>query len=767
MSRKYVGEGLSRFDGPNKIAGRAKYTADIPLDRIAHGVLARGPIGAGRIRRIDIGAARSTPGVVAVFTHENSPRFAPAGVALGEGPGPQAFAGQGFMPMQDDRVLYWGQPIAMIVADTLEAAQLAASRIDGEYEPAPVDVDMDARLDTAYTPINKWGEPIDVDRGVIPPLPPGSSSPPPSQERGSLGEEPGARDGQYQAVVNAVYHSAHQHHAAMEMHATTAHWDGDRLTVYEPTTWVFGARKTLAAWFSMPEDKIRVVNYFVGGSFGCKGPSWPHVALTAMAARETGRPVRTVLSRPQTFTSNGWRPRIRHHIGLRATHDGALTALRHDVIAENSMFDNRIVAHATKSSRKIYACPNMSTRYKMVNLNFCGPFTMRGPGEAPGIYALECAMDELAYELDMDPMELRLRNHAEVDPENGKPWSSKSLRECYRQGAERFGWDKRNPTPRSMRTADGRLLGMGMSTMVYDARTSPTKATSRMSADGSVVVRSGTCEQGTGSYTIFPQIAADELGVDIDRIRFELGDTDMPFAPISAGSRTAASVGSAVQSASIALRRKLLELACETASSPLYGKSPADLDVDRGRIFVKSDPNIGETYADIAARQPGTVDASGALTASDEEKKYTMYVFGAHFAEVAVDPDLGEVRVTRYTAAFGAGRILNAKTARSQLIGGIVWGIGQALTEETHVDIRNGKIVNDDLAEYHVPVNADVPAIDAFFVEEEDPRVNPLGVKGIGEIGTIGAAAAIANAVFHATGKRIRDVPITPDKLLA
>jgi xanthine dehydrogenase YagR molybdenum-binding subunit len=402
-----------------------------------------------------------------------------------------------------------------------------------------------------------------------------------------------------------------------------------------------------------------------------------------------------------------------------------------------------------------------------------GPFTMRGPGETPGHFAVESAMDELAYALDMDPLELRLRNYAEVDPETGQPWTSKSLRECYRQGAERFGWSKRNPRPRSMREGN-ELVGWGMATAAYDAKAGLTSVLVRLSADGSVIAQSATCDQGTGSYTIMRQIAADTLGMSVEQVRFELGDTQMPFAPVSAGSMTTASVGSAVYATARALRLKILKIVLTDPASPLFEKKPEQIDVENGRCFLKDDPSKGETYQDILKRHHiDVIDDREDVLPNPKLKGYTSYSFGAHFAEVHICLDSGEVHVTRFVTAIGGGRIINPKTAHSQLMGGIIWAVGMALMEQTILDQQFGRIVNSNLAEYLVPVNTDIPInigapkIDAFFVEEQDPYVNQIGVKGIGEIGNIGSTAAIANAVYHATGIRVRRFPITLDKLLS
>lgn len=745
MREGSIGAPLDRVDGRAKVTGRALYVGDVVHPELAHAVVVQSTVAKGRVERIETRAAEKAPGVLAVITHLNAPKLSPSPIAIGNEMrgGPGGSAGQSHLPLQDDVVYHSGQHVALVVARTLEEAQRAASLVAVSYTVETPAVEIESELPRAFKPKKVWGEETDTAKGDV-----------------ELGLKEAA------VRVDETYTTALQHHVAMEPHATVAVWDEDKLTLYEPSTWVYGVRKTASHWFDIPEEKVRVVQQFVGGSFGCKGPTWEHVALAAMAARQLDRPVKLVLTRQQTFTSVGHRPRIIHRVRLGVTRDGRLTALAHDAVSHTSPFDDRVVAPVTKTSRKLYACPNVSTSYRLVHLNMPGPFTMRGPGETPGLFAVESAMDELSYALGVDPIELRLRNYAEVDPESDKPWSSKSLRECYRRGAERFGWSRRDPRPRSMRDGE-HLVGMGMASMAYDAKSAPASARAVISADGGLLVQSATCEQGTGSYTVFSQVAAEESGVSVERIRFELGDTFLPEAPISAGSQTVASVGAAVQEATRSLRRKLLALASADSSSPIYEKTEDEVAVENGRFFVKTNPNVGQTYAEILRRAgKGSFEVTETVKPGEETEKYTRYSFGAHFAEVRVHPALGEVRVARYTAAFGAGRIMNAKTARSQLLGGIIWGIGMALMEETFVDGQFGRIVNSDLAEYHVPTNADVPDMDAFFVEEDDDRVNKVGAKGVGEIGTVGAAAAIANAVFHATGVRVRELPITPDKLL-
>ncbi len=746
MSRDVIGRPLSRIDGRLKVTGGARYSAEIPLPNLAHAVLVESTIARGRILSMDIQAAEAVPGVLAIITYLNAPRLvspAPVAVASRDRDSTSGTAGQSYVPVQDNVIHHSGQHIGVVVAETLEQATYAASLVRVEYEREQPTVDMEHPLDAPFKPADIWGEPTDVQRGNV--------------EQGLVEAD---------VCIDQTYVTVVQHHTTMEPHATIAQWEGNSLTLYDSSTWVYGVRKAIAHWFQMPEENIRVIAHYVGGSFGSKGPTWPHSVLAAVAAQRVGRPIKLVLTRQQTFTSVGYRPEIHHHIKLGATREGKLSAIVHDATAQTAPFDTRVVAPVNKTTRKLYACPNVATSYQLVHLNMNGPFTMRGPGETPGLFAVESAMDELAYALNMDPIELRLRNYAEVDPEDGRPWSSKSLHECYRQGAERFGWSKRNPRPGSMHDGD-ELVGWGMATAAYDAKSAPTAAYARLSADGNLLVQSATCDQGTGTYTIMRQIAAETLGIAIERVRFELGDTQMPIAPISAGSMTTASVGSAVYAVTKSLRLQVLTIALTDSASPLFGKKREQIEVENGWCFLKDDPSKGESYLDILRRHSmDTLDTREEVKPNPDLKDYTGYSFGAHFAEVHVRPASGEVRVTRFVAAFGEGRIVNEKTAHSQLIGGIIWGIGMALMEETVLDQQMGRIINNNLSEYLVPVNTDIPKIEAFFIEEHDPRVNLIGVKGIGEIGNIGSTAAIANAVYHATGRRIRHLPITPDKLL-
>ena len=690
MNAPLIGAGIDRVDGHRKVTGGARYAAEFPLPRLAYGAIVGSTIARGRIVGFDLGAASAEPGVIAVMTHANAPR------ADGKKTGPNDKL---LLLLQDDRVAYDRQPIAVVIAETFEAATHAAALVRVQY--------------AAEKPLTELahGEPFAPDKIM---------GQPPDSQRGDP-------DGAFAAAhvkIDRTYVMPVENHNPMEPHATTAAWDGDRLTVYDATQGIFNARDKLASVFGLPKDNVHVVSPFVGGGFGCKGSPWSHTPLAAMAAKLVGRPVKLVLARPQMFGPVGFRPQTVQRVALAVDASDKLVSSIHEITAQTSQFDVWTAAPGA-ITRMLYAVPNQRVTHRLVRLNAGTPTFMRAPGETPGSFALESAMDELAEAAGIDPLELRLRNYADVDPGTGRPFSSKSLRECYRVAADAFGWQRRSPRPRSMRDGD-QLIGFGMATASYPTHRSAAGARAQLNADGTALVQCGTQEIGTGSYTVFTQVAAATLGLPVERVRFELGDSQLPPSPNSGGSQTAASVASAVQAAC------LDALAKQRAAG--------------GAL-----PVVGEAHT-----EPG-----------EEQKRYSMHAFGAQFAEVRVDAELGTVRVARYTAAFAAGRILNAKTARSQYLGGIIYGIGMALMEHTRHDVRSGRVMTANLADYLVPVNADVPEIDVHIVPEEDLHVNPAGVKGIGEIGTVGVAAAIANAVYHATGVRVRELPITPDKLLA
>ncbi len=565
--------------------------------------------------------------------------------------------------------------------------------------------------------------------------------------------------------IDQVYTTPYEHHNPMEPHAIVAAWNGDKLTVHDSSQNIFGVRNTLARAFDIPPSNVRVLSPFVGGAFGSKGGMWPHVLIGVLAAREVKRPVKLAVTRRQLFYSCGHRPKTSQRVALGATSEGKLVSLIHEGICQGNAISN-YAERFTRPTRVMYASPNIRCANPVVQLNISTPTFMRAPGETPGMFAIESALDELAQQLGVDPLQLRLINHADVHPEDGKPWSSKSLKECYARGAERFGWSRRTPQPRSMR--DGRLLlGMGMASATYPAHRSPASAKASMKSDGTMVIACGSHEMGMGTATVMAQLAAEIVGLPPERVRFEYGDTALPETPVAAGSQTAASVGSAVHGVATDLRQKLIEIAVADPRSPLHDANPDDVVAADGRLSLRAHPERGETYSSLVSRQYlNSVDTSHEAKPKEGEEQYATHAFGAHFAEVEVDPDLATVRVRRMVSAFAGGRILNEKTARAQYVGGIVWGIGMALLEQTHFDEALGSYTDVNLGEYLLPCNADIRSLDVILVEEDDPFVNPIGVKGVGEIGIVGVGAAIANAVFHATGKRVRDLPITIDKLL-
>ncbi|HET7785654.1 MAG TPA: xanthine dehydrogenase family protein molybdopterin-binding subunit [Myxococcales bacterium] len=694
-----VGKPYLRADGRAKVTGEARYSYEWPAAGVAHGVLVTSNVARGRIVGIDAAAAAAEPGVIAVITPFNAMRL-PGGAA------PADRGDRVVQVLQDDRILYSNQPVAVAVADTFERALHAALLVGVRAEAAPATVRMEDELANAF--------PHDIQNA--------SGGQPADQLRGDVDQA--LRGAEHR--LEALYETPPETHNPMEPHATLAAWSGDRLTAYDATQGIFGVRKKLAHAFAVPLENVRVITKFVGGGFGCKGSAWSHVVIAALAARQLGRPVKIALTRPQMFGMVGGRPHTRQKLAAAATRDGRLIALRHESTSTTSRFDD-FLEPAALVSRHQYRCDNVETKHRLVRLDIGTPTYMRAPGESSGSFALESAIDELAHELGIDPLEFRLKNYAEIDPTEGKPFSSKSLRRCYQMGAQRFGWEKRNRTPRSA-VRDGMLVGMGMATASYPANFTRASALARMNPDGSVLVQSGAVDIGGGTSTVMAQVAAETLGVPYEKVKFDLGDTQMPEAPRSGGSITAASVASAVEAACRNLKQKL---------------------------------------AAAGGRLTAPVEARGEVAPSEERKKFSLHSFGADFAEVEVDPELGMVRVVRLVGAFAAGRILNARLARSQFMGGMVWGIGMALHEHSVYDQKLGRIMTRDLADYHVPSHKDVVEVDPLFIPvEEDAHVDPAGVKGIGEIGITGVAAAVANAVFNATGKRVRSLPITPDKLL-
>lgn len=732
-----IGQPLDRIDGVLKVTGGAQYAAEFPAAHLAHAVLVTSTIAHGRVSSIDTARAEAMPGVLLVMTSRNAPRLPNGGRPEVAPPAQRRLS-----LLQDDEVRYDNEPVAVVVADSIERATDAASRLRIEYRRVAPTLDFSRAKAHAHPPASMTGGKADTERGEI---------------------EHGLRSGAVR--IDAVYTTPMEHHNPMEPHAVMASWDGPKLTLYDTTQGVANARKAVATFLGMPPEDVHIISPFVGGGFGCKGSVWSHVVLCAMAARQVGRPVRLALTRPQMFGPVGGRPRTEQHLVLAARHDGTLTGLRHDTYSNTSTFEDWTEASAVVT-RMLYEVPNLATSHRLVPLSVGTPTFMRAPGETTGSFALESALDELAVALKMDPIALRLKNYAEIDPQEGKPWSSKQLRQCYKLGAERFGWSKRAPGPRSMRSG-ATLIGMGMATATYPARRSEASAIARILPDGTALVASGTQDLGTGTYTVMTQVAADALGFPLARVSFALGDSSLPPAPVSGGSQSVASVSPAVREAAAAARARLIDMAREDAGSSLHGLAAADVTVVDGWVVSRADASRRDPAAAIIARAGGRpIEARATAKRGEEADRYSFHSFGAVFAEVHVDAALGTIRVPRIVAVYDVGQLLNEKTGKSQLMGGIVWGVGAALEEASELDPRYGRIVNANLAEYHVPVNADIGAIDVSVLNVPDPHFNALGARGIGEIGITGVPAAIANAVYHATGVRVRDLPITLDKLL-
>jgi xanthine dehydrogenase YagR molybdenum-binding subunit len=729
----YIGSATSRVDGRAKVTGEARYAGEFNVPGLIHGYVVESTIPKGRIVRIDTSGALQVDGVIDVLTHRNRPQMADDEDAYKDDTAPEK--GSPYRPLYDDKIHFSGQPLALVLAEDWETARVAASLIRIEYQKEPHVTDLHAQRGDAFA--------IDT----------------PAKPRG---------DAEKAFAGAAVRHVAEyfvptEHHNPMELFASTAMWDGGKLTVYDKTQGVQNVQQYLCGVFDMQPDEVRVMSPYMGGGFGAGLRPQYQVVLAVLGAGALKRPVRVMLTRAQMYAL-GHRPATVERLALGANDGGTLDSMTHEAIAVTSQFEE-FARNDTGWGNLLYKSPNAKFEHKLVKLDVPTSCDMRAPGAATGVYALECAMDELAIALKTDPVQLRLQCYSDRDQGEDVPYTSKQLRECYQQGAAEFGWDRRTPEPRSMREGS-ELIGWGMASGVWEALQMPATVRIVLTSNGHAEVATAASDIGTGTYTIMAQVAADMLGLPIDNISVKLGDSTLPQCPLEGGSWIASSVCNAIANTARAVRGDLLKLAKGMKDSPLAGAGVDDVALIDGKIVSKQDANRAVSIA--SAMQSDNAERITREEANKvaEDKSHARNVHSAVFAEVKVDEELGVIRVTRVVNAVAAGRILNLKTAHSQVMGGVVWGIGMALHEETLFDHRVGRVMNANIAEYHVPVNADVHDIKVIFVEEPDDIVNPLGIKGLGEIGIVGVAAAIANAVYHATGKRVRDLPITLDKVV-
>jgi len=734
MSTTLIGTPVTRIDGPRKVTGAAPYAVDHPVENLAYGVGVASTIGNGRVTRIDASAAEALPGVLAVLYHGNSePLYRPGGPFE-----PESRAGESRPPFEDDTVYYYGQFVALVVANTFEQANSAAAAVKVEYATDKPAVVLD-----------------DEDRA------PGDP-----KQHYSRGDAEGA----FAAApvkIDYTYETPTETHNPMEMHGTIAEWNGDRLRLYETTQGVVNHRNVMSEMLGVPLDRIEVISPFCGSGFGGKLFPWPQSMLAAMAAKKVGRPVQVTVPRDLMFTTVGHRPRTQQRMRLGAQQDGTLVAIVQDVLQPTSKID-AFTENCTGVTRMLYSCPNVATTQEVVSLNIGTPTPMRGPGTTPGLYALEAAMDDLALKLNMDPLALRLKNYAEMDEGEKLPFSSKHLKECYQVGAERFGWSKRTPQVGSMKRGN-EILGWGMATSTWHAGRGSATVRVRLGADGRVRASSATQDIGTGTYTVFAIVVAQKLGIPIDRVDVALGDTALPPGPMSGGSTATASVLPAIDKATDNVTNLLFELATRTAGSPFEKADATTLALTNGRVHAQGQsPESGVAFEKLLQlRKLASLEAEAHTGGPEEEGKYSSHCFGAQFVEVVWDPGIARLRVTRSVTVMDAGRIINEKTARNQILGGVVWGISMGMFEETIYDPRTGKPINNNYADYLVPTNADIEQMECIFVQHPDLHLNSYGARGVGEIGLTGVASALTMAVYHATGVRVRKLPIRMENLMA
>jgi len=768
-----VGKPIDRVDGRLKVTGAATYSAEYYPQNLVYGVIVQSTIAKGRINNLDSHLAEKSPGVVAVMTYKNSMTLH---FPQSSDPGGGKFGEKDLLPLQSDRIFYGGQNIAVVMAETFEQAEYAATLLKVDYEEAKPAIGLKENIELAYKPASGLGgAETQVKRGDA--------------------------DAAFESAavkIEETYTTPVYHHNAMEPHATTAEWKGDQLMIYDATQSVAGTKSLMANMLGIPQDKVKVVSLYIGGGFGSKGFSWPNTVTTAMAAKLVNRPVKLVLSRQQMFTTAGRRTETSQKISLGADNSGKLSAVKHATTSETSFVDE-FVETAGVATTMLYSTPNLDVSHSIIRLNRGTPCPMRAPGEAPGTYAIEVAMDELAVKLNMDPVQLRLVNYAETEEQKKKLFSSKNLKDCYQRGAEAIGWADRKAAPRSVKEGNY-LVGYGMATATYPANRSASSAKATIFADGHAEILCATQDIGTGTYTIMTQIAADAFGLPVDKVTVKLGDSTYPKGANSGGSQVTASVGPAIRAAALGAVSKLTKMAIADPASPLHGKKEEDIIAGNGQLYLKNKPEHKEDFAGLLNRRglqkieaqaktnvsnrptQSTPAPAGSPEAKIEEesktnaavqedqdtdrKPYAFHSFGAQFVKVLVDEQLGTVKVEKAVAVMDIGKVMNLKTAKNQIMGGMIFGIGMALMEETAYDPNNGRVVTRDLAQYLVPVNADIHELEVQFIDKPDPYISPIGARGIGEIGITGIAAAINNAIFNATGKRVRNLPVTPDKLL-
>ncbi|TCJ19596.1 xanthine dehydrogenase family protein molybdopterin-binding subunit [Flaviaesturariibacter flavus] len=731
---------IDRVDGKAKVTGAATYAAEYKMQGTAYGFLVGSTIARGRIRSIDTRNAERAPGVLAVFTYLNAPKI--PGYQTGKDPAKPPTGGQPLRIFFDNEIFYYDQPIALVVADTFERVLHAAKLVQAEYEKAEHQTNFKAALGKAKIPTGPRFE--DYTRG-----------------------EADAYKNAAVKIEQEYFHPADVH-SPMEPGNIIARWDGEeKVTVYTKTQGVEATRRSISDAFKLPKEAITVNAEYIGGAFGMALRTWPYEIAAVMAAKKLDRPVKLVLHREQMFTNVGYRPATLQKIGLGATSDGKLTGLTHEATGETSSYQEFTEA-TVNISRFLYACPNVTTRYRLVPLDVCTPIWMRGPGEASGSFALESAMDELAYALKLDPIEFRIRNHADTDPERNRPWSSKFLKECYELGAEKIGWKERRLQPRSLRDGDW-LIGYGMGTGSFGAGRGTASVKVRLFPDGKLLLQCSVNDMGPGTATMMTAIASETMGIPVARITVQMGSTEFPPGPTQGGSSVTSTVGSAVHETCAALKNELAALASKE-SSPLHTANVHEVKADdlvfsESGLSLKQNAALKVSYNDLL-RSNGLQVLELTKESKGQQQPYSMYSFSVHFVKLRVHPPTGRVKIDHVVSCADAGAIVSPKTAASQMIGGVVGGIGMALMEDLVFDHRFGRPINNNLADYHVPVNADIPDVDILFVNKKDPYSNPLGSKGIGEISLIGVAPAVANAIFNATGKRLRELPLTPDKLL-